>query len=196
MYISINALSANRGLAYFLWSSFLVVTFRLFTEPLPLPPPPRPHQASCCPGRVSSKQKQTKFLVRTKTNRNKICFGCVSVCFMKPETKIRCVSVCFSVLNLYQNNGNKKNCFEINRNNPKFSEKYQNMLSIKLFQFVFCLFRFNQSTETLCFGIEAKQTVSKGRCFAVSPPQLCSSVTSYLTLASSAVGPSPYTMPG
>jgi hypothetical protein len=27
-----------------------------------------------------------------------------------------------------------------NLNNPKFSEKYQNMLSIKLFRLVFCLF--------------------------------------------------------
>ncbi len=45
-----------------------------------------------------------------------------------------------------------------NRNNPKFFEKkYQNMLSIKLFRLLFCLFRFSRNTETLCFGIEAKQ---------------------------------------
>jgi hypothetical protein len=31
------------------------------------------------------------------------------------------------------------------------------MLSIKLFRLVFCLFRFNQNIETLCFGIEVKQ---------------------------------------
>jgi hypothetical protein len=56
------------------------------------------------------------------------------------------------------------NCFQTNRNKPKqpettqnFMKKYQYMLSIKLFQLVFCLFRFNQNTETLCFGIEAKQ---------------------------------------
>jgi hypothetical protein len=38
------------------------------------------------------------------------------------------------------------------------------MLSIKLFRLVFCLFRFNQNIETLCFGLEAKppkQTISK-----------------------------------
>ncbi len=38
------------------------------------------------------------------------------------------------------------------------------MLSIKLFQLVFSLFRFNRNIETLCFGIEPKQpkqTVSK-----------------------------------
>jgi hypothetical protein len=29
--------------------------------------------------------------------------------------------------------------------------------AIKLFWLVFCLFRFNQNIETLCFGIEAKQ---------------------------------------
>jgi hypothetical protein len=31
------------------------------------------------------------------------------------------------------------------------------MLSMKLFGLVFCLFWFNQNTETLCFGIEVKQ---------------------------------------
>ncbi len=54
---------------------------------------------------------------------------------------------------------NKTNC-----NNPKFSEKYQNMRSIKLFWLVICLFRFNRNFETLCLGIEAKQqkqTISK-----------------------------------
>jgi hypothetical protein len=38
------------------------------------------------------------------------------------------------------------------------------MLPIKLFQLVFCLFRFIQSIESFCFGKEAnkpKQTVSK-----------------------------------
>jgi hypothetical protein len=38
------------------------------------------------------------------------------------------------------------------------------MLSIKLFSSVFCLFQFNQNIQTLCFGIEPKQsklTVSK-----------------------------------
>jgi hypothetical protein len=44
-----------------------------------------------------------------------------------------------------------------NRDNPKFSEKYPNMLIFKLFGLVFCLFRFNQNIETLCFGIEAKK---------------------------------------
>ncbi len=40
---------------------------------------------------------------------------------------------------------------ETNRNNPKFLKKYQNILSITLFRLLFCLFRFNRNTETLCF---------------------------------------------
>ncbi len=78
--------------------------------------------------------------------------------------KFRFVSVYFGVSNLYRNNQDRQNCFKTNRNKPIFSEKYQNMLSIKLFRLVFCLFRFNLSIETLCFEIEAKQpkqTVSK-----------------------------------
>jgi hypothetical protein len=35
------------------------------------------------------------FSVRTETNRNKICFGCVSVCFVKPKTKIFGLFRCF-----------------------------------------------------------------------------------------------------
>ncbi len=104
------------------------------------------------------------FWVRTETNRNKICFDCVSVCFMKPKSKIFGLFRFVSVFRTYIDNGNKQNCFESNRNNPKFSEKYQNMLSIKLFQLVFCLFRFNWNIETRCFGIEfetTKKTVSK-----------------------------------
>jgi len=58
----------------------------------------------------------------------------------------------------------EQNCFVTNRNNPKFSEKYPNILSFKLFGWVFCLFRFNRNIKTLCFSIKAKQlkqTVSK-----------------------------------
>ena len=46
-------------------------------------------------------------------------------------------------------------------------KKLQNMLPIKLFRLVFCLFRFNRNIETLWFGIEAKQpkqTFSFGQC--------------------------------
>jgi hypothetical protein len=78
------------------------------------------------------------------SNWNKICFGC----FVKPKTKDFGLFRCFEPI-LKQT--------ETNRNNPKFSEKYQNMISIKLFRLLVCLFWFNQNTETLCFGVEPKQ---------------------------------------
>ncbi len=75
-------------------------------------------------------------------NRNKpkqdlfrLCFGL----FLETKNNIFLfVSVSFGGSNLYRNNLNKQNCFERNGKNPKFSEKYQNMLSIKLFRLVFC----------------------------------------------------------
>jgi hypothetical protein len=41
---------------------------------------------------VSSKQSNF-FSVRTETNRNSICFGCILVCFAKPQNFFRFVSV-------------------------------------------------------------------------------------------------------
>ncbi len=81
--------------------------------------------------------------------------------------KKRFVSVYFGVSNLYQNTGNKQNCFETKRNNPKFSEKYQNMLSIKQFRLLFCLFRFNANTETLCFSIRRNETTETNVLFQI-----------------------------
>ncbi len=51
------------------------------------------------------------FSVRTKTNRNSICFGCFSVCFFVKPKKLflRFVLVCFDVLDRYRNNRNKQN---------------------------------------------------------------------------------------
>ncbi len=100
--------------------------------------------------RVSSKQTKINF----GSNQNKICFEFVSVCFAKSKTKY------FGVSNLYRKNQNKQNYFV---KKPKQNEttlnflKKPNILSIKLFDWVYCLFRFNQNMETLCFGIEAKQ---------------------------------------
>jgi hypothetical protein len=71
---------------------------------------------------------------------------------------------------------------ETNRYNPKFSEKYQNMLSIQLFLLVFWFFRFNRNIETLCFGIEAKQpkqTVSKQTKTNRNNPKLSEKITKY-----------------
>ncbi len=62
-----------------------------------------------------------------ETNRNKICFGCVSVCFAKTKAKkFGLFFVCFGVSNLYRNDQNKPNCFvtnRTNRNNPKIFRK-------------------------------------------------------------------------
>jgi hypothetical protein len=102
--------------------------------------------------RVSSKQTN-KISLRTETNRNKICFGCVSVCFVKPKTKyfglFRFVSVFRTYIETTETN---KTVSKQTETNPKFSEKYHNM-----FRLVFCLFGFNRNIETLCFGIETKQ---------------------------------------
>ncbi len=40
--------------------------------------------------RVSTKQTK-KISVRTETNQKRICFGCVSFCFVKPKTKKFCL---------------------------------------------------------------------------------------------------------
>ncbi len=111
--------------------------------------------------RVSSKQIKQSFGSKRNTTKQdlfRLYFGLF--CYTKNKE--------FFLLGLfrgfeptvYRNNRNKQNCFETNQNNPKFYEKCQNnenMLPVKLFQLVFCLFWFNQSVETLCFGIEAKQ---------------------------------------
>ncbi len=93
--------------------------------------------------RVSSKQTKINF----GSNRNKpkqdlfrVCFGLFRFVSLNQKEK---VSVCFGVSNLYRNNRNKQICFVINRNNPKFSEKFPNILSFKLCGWVF---RFNQNS--------------------------------------------------
>ncbi len=62
--------------------------------------------------RVSSKRTK-KISVRTETNRNKICFGCVSVCFVKAKTKNSGLFRCFEPTSKQ----NKQT--ELFRNNPK-----------------------------------------------------------------------------
>jgi hypothetical protein len=54
------------------------------------------------------------------------------------------------------------------------------MLPITLFRLLFCYFRFNRNTETLCFGIEAKQlkqTSSSGSSFSGFKSKLVSKDT-------------------
>jgi hypothetical protein len=89
---------------------------------------------------------------RMSSKQTKIYFG-----LNRNKPKQDLFRVCFGVSNLYRNNRKKQNCFVTNRNNPKCSEKYPNILSFKLFDWVSCLFQFNRNIETLCFGIEAKQ---------------------------------------
>jgi hypothetical protein len=50
------------------------------------------------------------FSVRTETNRNSVCFGCYSVCFLaKPPNFF---SVCFDVSDRYWNNWNKQDLWD------------------------------------------------------------------------------------
>ncbi len=117
------------------------------------------------PSRVSSKQTK-KNSIRTETSRNKICFGCVSVCFVKPKTKNFGLFLMFwTYIATTETNRAVVKQTETNQNNPKFSEKYQNMLFIKfltvsvgpLFVLVQSkhrnfLFRYRtETTETNCF---------------------------------------------
>ncbi len=83
----------------------------------------------------------------------------VLVCFVKPKTNIfglfRFVSMFRTYIETFETNRTVSKKNETNRN--KIFKKKLNMLSIKLFRLVFCLFRFNRNIETLYFGIEAKQ---------------------------------------
>ncbi len=77
---------------------------------------------------------------------------------MKPKTKNFGLFRCFEPIS------KQPKQTETNRSNHKFLEKYPNILSFKLFGWVFCFLRFNRNIETLCFCIEVKQpkhTVSK-----------------------------------
>ncbi len=104
-----------------------------------------------CIGCPSNEKKNIS--VGTETNRNKICFGCVLVCFVKPKTnnqKFWFVLVCFGVSNINRNNWNKQNCFETNRNNPKLSENTKISSLSNCFGWSSVCFG---STETLKFAV-------------------------------------------
>ena len=114
--------------------------------------------------RVSSKQTKINF----GSNRNKPKQDLFRVCFgLFRETKNKKIRF-FSVFQTFIETTETKELFhnkpKQKRNNPKFSEKYPNILSFKLFGWVFCLFRINQNSlfryrsETT---VTPKQTVSK-----------------------------------
>jgi hypothetical protein len=91
------------------------------------------------------------FLTNTKICSLSNCFVWSSVCFSSPPSfGLEAKQPKQTVSKQTKTNENKPK-------NLKFSDKYQNMLSIKLVWFVFCLFRFNRNIKTLSFGIEAKQ---------------------------------------
>jgi hypothetical protein len=83
-------------------------------------------------GRVSSKQK--KFLVRTQTNLNKICFGCVSICFAlkKNSGLFWLVLVCFGVFRCFDSVSKQPKQTEIFVKIPK-SALYENVSVCLLF---------------------------------------------------------------
>ncbi len=97
------------------------------------------------------RNKQTKISFQTVTRSVLVVFLFVS------WNQKQNILVCFSFFEPISKQPKQKDYFETNRNSPKFSEKYPNMLSFKLFGLIFCLFRFNWNIENLCFGIEAKQ---------------------------------------
>ncbi len=107
-------------------------------------------------GRVSSKQtKKQKNTVRTVTNRNpqdlfRLCFGCVSICFVKPKTTNFCLFRLVSVFRTYIE------ITETNRTNSKKTETTLNFLKntkicslSNCFHWSSVLFRFNRNIETL-----------------------------------------------
>ncbi len=94
--------------------------------------------------RVSSKQTK-KFLFEPKQTQTRS----VSVVFWFVSWNRKKIFWFVSVF-LSWNIWNKQNCFETNQNNPKFSEKYPNILSVKLFRLVFCLFGSIEETSKFC----------------------------------------------
>jgi hypothetical protein len=90
-----------------------------------------------CVWQVGCPRNKKKISVRTEPNR----YRSVS---LNQRQKI---SVCFGLFWCYQPISKQPKQTELFQNNPKqtgknpkFSEKYQNMLSIKLFRLLFCLF--------------------------------------------------------
>ncbi len=72
---------------------------------------------------------------------------------MKPKVKIfRFVSVFRTYIETTKTNRTVSKQAETTL---YFLKKYPNMLSIKLFRLLFCLFQFNQNPKTFCFSIKA-----------------------------------------
>ncbi len=112
--------------------------------------------------RVSSKQTKKFWFEPKQTETRSVS---VVFRFVSWNQKLK-HSVCFGLFLCFEpilKQRKQTELFETNQNNPKFSEKYQNMFSIKMFWWS-SVFRLNRNIETLCFSIEVKQpkqTVSK-----------------------------------
>jgi hypothetical protein len=114
------------------------------------------------------------YIETTETNRTVSKQTETTLSFLKNTKKKLSIKLFLLVFCLFRFNRNIETlCFGIepkqpkqtvskqtktNRNNPKFVKKIPKYALITLFQLLFCVFRFNRNTETLCFGIEPKQT--------------------------------------
>ncbi len=102
--------------------------------------------------------KNKYFSLQTEKIRNKICFGRVSVCFLKPKTKIfglfQFVAAFQTYIETTEANRTVSKQTETNQNNPKFSEKlpkyafYQTVLVALLFISVPSIRYESDSTKT------------------------------------------------
>ncbi len=119
--------------------------------------------------RVSSKQTKIIFGSNRKTNRNKICFAFafVSVCFVKPITKIFGLFWCFEPIS------KQPKQTELFHNKPKHTETTLNFLkNTQIYSLLNCLGGSSVcfgSIETLCFVIEAKQPKHRNKLFRNKP---------------------------
>jgi hypothetical protein len=123
--------------------------------------------------RVFLKQTKNNF----SSNRNKpkrdllqLCFGLFCESKNKNFGLFQFVSVFRTYIETTETNRTVSKQTKTNRNNPKFSEIFQNMLSIKMFRLVFCLFWFNrniktlsESTETNCFETSQNKPKHTGK---------------------------------
>ncbi len=113
------------------------------------------------------RNKQKYFSVRTETNRNKICFAFVSVCFVKPKTKS------FGLFRFFESVSKQPKQTELFHNKPKQTGTTLNFLkNTQIYSLLNCLGGSSVcfgSIETLCFGIEAKQPKHRNKLFRNKP---------------------------
>ncbi len=109
-----------------------------------------------CPGVGCPRNNQIFFSVRTETNRNSICFGCVSVCFAKPKNIF---FLCFGLFRCFGSVSKRPKQTEFSRNKPKKSSKkvlYSKGSSKPLRgprnRYFFFSVRIETNRNSICFG--------------------------------------------